>query len=175
MRFPINIKRAFRQSLLVISGMVFGAYFAVGWPTMSGLTLGEVQEIQKTNTEIVKSIGRVAALFHDSSDLIMRYSHWIQGHKEETPFCPECVGDEVAMISKNAFDEINNAPSGITSRDIVRDASEINRGVQSLELSIINQHRALLFKLVQLRNKRSLKKPSTRPSRKRMGTVVTRL
>jgi len=151
--------------LLVAAGAGLGAYTVVDWPTLSGMTVGELHTVQKTNTEIIKKFGRSAALLYDNSDLVMRYSHWTLGHPQRVMFCPECYGTPISNTADELIDRINQSPSGVTSDDIVRDADEIDRAVSSVNTTIYGQRRSLLFSLMQLRYKgvktKSIRQPTT--------------
>ena len=136
---------------MVIASACVGAYSANSWPTLSGFTIGELREVQKINTETIKQLGRNAALLHDNSDLVMRYSHWTVGHPDPVSFCPECFSTPIANTADEVIDRINQSPSGATSDNLARDAEEILRGVSSIGASIYGQRRGLLFTLTTLR------------------------
>jgi len=147
-----SFRRSMSSLLLVLASAGIGAYTVADWPTLSGMTVGELQQVQVANTEIIKKIGHSAALLYDNSDLIMRYSHWTVGHVNRATFCPECYGTAISNTSEKLIAEINNSPSGVTSNDLVKDSEEIERAVGSINNTIYGQRRALLFSLMRLRN-----------------------
>lgn len=146
---------AIAQALsLVAVGAGVGAYTVADWPTLCGFTVGELQTVQKNNTETVRSLGHVAALLYDNSDLLMRYSHWTVGHTEVVPLCPECFNSDISQESDEFIAEINRSPDGVTSDDLVKDSEEIYRAVGATKMAIFRQRSPLVRTLERLRDSR---------------------
>ncbi len=163
MNWSFKLSGIIQALLLVVAGAGLGAYTVADWPTLSGMTVGELKQVQETNTEIIKKFGRSAALLYDNSDLVMRYSHWTVGHPQRVTFCPECYGTKISNTSEQAIAEISRSPSGVTSDDIVKDADEIDRAVSSVNSTIYGQRRSLLFSLMRLRYKGGATQPIRQP------------
>ncbi len=108
-----------------------------------------IAEIIRVNSQTIDRMGELAALLEESSDIIMRYSHYTDRHTTRVQLCPEC-------FSRQRRDDPGpetNPPEDIplTLEQLSRDAFELRDSAARFATHLRLQQDALRHHLKRLR------------------------
>ncbi len=116
-----------------------------------------IAELIVANSALIGELGQIAGVMEETSDIMMRYSHYTDNHTEQVPLCPECgtesiLGDET--VPEEPAEEIPE-----TMEQLLADARELGRSVGSLKSGMVHQRTALRHHLERLRETAGNKSP----------------
>tara|TARA_R110002110_G_scaffold275444_1_gene490610 strand:+ start:84 stop:581 length:498 start_codon:yes stop_codon:yes gene_type:complete len=117
-------------------GILTAGGFALGYSMSEMKVIRQRVELIEQNTEIIKSISGVAMTQSAVSDLLIRVSHYTDGHQGGNHICPECSGREF-----EPGEEIEDVDVELEeSHDqVMADLREIESSVDSLTFGNVNQ------------------------------------
>lgn len=137
--------------LIAISAFVLGWINGYGYSERN--TTNQRVDIVKQNTEIITSLGGAAATQSYLSDLLVRVSHYTDGHKKGNHImCMECEGTE----SKIDNVVIGGEETKASHKQIMSDLIEIETSIDSLTFGNLHQIKKLEMMLKRQREKSML-------------------
>ena len=121
-----------------------------------------IKEILLANTEVINEVGRAHQKLAHSTDIMLRYNHYLDRHdptQQRVKFCPECsiglplttdpYGNETELPVSNHTEEF---PA--TLDQVKKDTVEIRNGVHTINNSIWSQIILLQSVLKKLRHEK---------------------
>lgn len=109
----------------------------------------DIAAVIEVNTRVMGELGRTAELMSDSSDIIMRFSHFTDGHTAEVFLCPECSPDSETDEDADIEDPEEVIPE--TMVQLLKDANELYATALRFSSHLNHQQVALKRHLTQLR------------------------
>jgi hypothetical protein len=110
----------------------------------------DIAAVVEVNSRVMDELGRVAELMNGSTDIIMRFNHFTDGHTNRALLCPECSpasgGDEDLEIEEP--EEV--IPE--TMVQLLEDAKELHATALRFSSHLILQQVALKSHLAKLRD-----------------------
>ena len=129
-----------------------------------------IKEILLANTEVINEVGRAHQKLAHSTDIMLRYNHYLDRHdptQQRVRFCPECstglplttdpYGNEKEVLVGSHTEEF---PA--TLAQVKKDTVEIRNGVHTINNSIWSQIILLQSVLKKLRHEKEKEVPTTR-------------
>ena len=86
-----------------------------------------------TNTHIFTQLERMSSLNVHNMDLMMRNSHYINGHTSKSPMCPECGPSEYRHWTPNSTNDMLKIGGGITPDERIEDENVPYRYAQIIQ------------------------------------------
>jgi len=126
-----------------------------------GFAFGFVVSIriaQDIETEIVKEFQEISSLHEQNSDVVARYSHYLDNHKEPVIGCPECGSGVCEIASRADRLRVPYMPTPDWMRRALMNLGEINMSLARLRMSLRNEGQAMSWHLQQLREGAGVKK-----------------
>jgi|GEM_PF-3161903 len=118
-------------------------------PANKGTQQSEIATIIEVNSKVLDEIGKIATLMEESTDMIMRFNHFTDGHTKPVKLCPECwpapEPDDTADIEES--DE--KIPE--TMVQLLKDSNELHMSMRRLRGHLSSQQFALKRHLMKLR------------------------
>ena len=109
----------------------------------------DIAAVVEVNSRVMDELGRVAELMNGSTDIIMRFNHFTDGHTNRALLCPECSpasgGDEDLEIEEP--EEV--IPE--TMVQLLEDATELHATALRFRSHLNHQQVALKSHLAKLR------------------------
>ena len=112
----------------------------------------EQQELQReaitkviiANTDVMKVSESVFKQLKNNSDIMMRYSHYLNGHDpsvKREPFCPQCAEEIPERLAKHFLTEFEDKPEEVpeTFEQLLRDCSELESSAKRVASSLYSQ------------------------------------
>ena len=105
----------------------------------------EFEQQRAEYTRVIESIGEVAELMHDNSDVMLRYKHYTGYHLERKyGYCLECNDHPLPETSWELKQPapLLRDPKWVNTWNpyILSDIEEINRGIRSFVMQLRIQH-----------------------------------
>ncbi len=108
-----------------------------------------IADIIQANSNTIDEVGRAAGVMMESSDIIMRYSHFTDGHTTPVRLCPECWPEPAEVDDAVYEDPEEDIPE--TMAQLLRDSRDLRLSVARLTSSASAQQAALRHHLEKLR------------------------
>jgi hypothetical protein len=113
----------------------------------------KLQLILNKNEQLFLEISKTFDLTVKNSDVILRFSHYTDGHKTKTNFCPECFNTSLYSDDKLKH-EPNIEPVKVDLDQLLKDSNEFCESIKVLNASLVNQNFALSHTLSQLKKEK---------------------
>jgi len=107
-----------------------------------------IAEIIELNSKTIAQYGRMAELAEETSDMLMRLSHYTDGHTNRVALCPECAA-KVNVPEVEVEDPEEDLPK--TMQQLLDDANEIYHSARGISATFKNQQVAVELHLKKLR------------------------
>jgi hypothetical protein len=112
----------------------------------------EVQKVINANYRIFEEIEKTFDLTISNSDVIMRLSHYTDGHSDKVIFCPECFNSPMNHDDNTKHQE-HIDPISIDMNQLLKDSEEFRQTFQLINASLVNQEFSIKHALKQLKLK----------------------
>lgn len=119
-----------------------------------------IRNVIVANTQVINEIGKAHQQLSSTTDMILRYNHYLDKHDpttESIQFCPECsvsVEKEDVLVT-HSEEQLEEIPE--TVEQLKKDTKEIYNGVHTVNNSVWSQTillKSVLEKLREARNER---------------------
>ncbi len=109
----------------------------------------EIAAIIQANSKVLDEIGKIGVLMEESTDIIMRFNHFTDGHTKPVKLCPECWPAPDPDDSAGIEDPEEKIPE--TMPQLLKDSNELHLSMQRLRGHLSSQQFALKRHLKKLR------------------------
>ena len=116
----------------------------------------DIASVIEVNSRVMDELGRSAELMSDSSDIIMRFSHFTDEHTAQVLLCPECSPESGTDEDLEIEDSEEVIPE--TMVQLLKDANELYATALRFSSHLNQQQVALKRHLTQLRAGKSDRK-----------------
>jgi len=107
-----------------------------------------IGKIIELNSKTIAQYGRMAELAEETSDMLMRLSHYTDGHAKRVALCPECA-PRVTVPEVEVDEPEEDLPK--TMQQLLDDANEIYHSARGIAATFKNQQVAVELHLNKLR------------------------
>ncbi len=108
-----------------------------------------IAAVIEANSKVLDEIGKIAVVMEESTDMIMRFNHFTDGHTTPVALCPECWPareDDGAAGIEDQEEKISE-----TMDELLKDSNELHMSMLRLRGHLKSQQDALKSHLKKLR------------------------
>jgi len=109
----------------------------------------EIAAVIEANSKVMDEIGKIAEVMNESTDIIMRFNHFTDGHTTPVKLCPECYSVPANDDADGIEDPEEKIPE--TMAQLLKVSQELHMSARRFSSHLKAQRTALQSHLKKLR------------------------